>query len=172
VITDPIRRTPAEDIQHQLVASEWRLRLQRRLRPTKRRLIYPGQFGFVAELRMQITELNHVALFVTSVEVSARFYAETIGLPVLHRPAFDFPGAWFRIGSNQELHLIGGRLAAPINEGSRAGHFAMRVDDIGEAAKLLKGKGVKFRSARRPDGAQQIFFEDPDGHQLEFFVGP
>ena len=121
---------------------------------------------------MLITELNHVALFVTSVEASANFYGELIGLRVLNRPAFDFPGAWFQIGAHQELHLIGGRLSAPLDEGSRAGHFAMRVDDIGEAAKLLKGKGVKFRSARRPDGAQQIFFEDPDGHQLEFFVGP
>jgi lactoylglutathione lyase len=121
---------------------------------------------------MQIVELNHVALFVSSVEASARFYGETLGLPVLTRPAFDFPGAWFRIGRDQELHLIGGRLAAPLEEGSRAGHFAMRVADLGETAKLLKGNGIKFRSSRRPDGAQQIFFEDPDGHQLEFFVGP
>jgi hypothetical protein len=36
---------------------------------------------------------NHVALFVTSVEVSARFYGETIGFPVLAKPALDFPGA-------------------------------------------------------------------------------
>ncbi len=121
---------------------------------------------------MQITELNHVALHVSSVESSSRFYGETLGFPALPRPAFTFPGAWFRLGRNQELHLIGGKLAEPLTEETRGGHFAMRVDDIGEAAKLLKGKGVKFRSTRRPDGAQQIFFEDPDGHQLEFFVGP
>jgi len=121
---------------------------------------------------VRVTELNHVALFVTSVEASSRFYGEVLGFPPLPRPAFSFPGAWFQLGANQELHLIGGRLSAPLDEGSRAGHFAMRVDDLGEAAKLLKSKGVKFRSSRRPDGAQQIFFEDPDGHQLEFFVGP
>ncbi len=121
---------------------------------------------------MQVTELNHTAIYVSDVEASVRFYGETLGFPALQRPAFSFPGAWFRLGANQELHLIGERLARPFTEETRGGHFAMRVDDIGEAAKLLKTKGVKFRSARRPDGAQQIFFEDPDGHQLEFFVGP
>ena len=126
----------------------------------------------MAEISMQVTELNHTAIYVSDVEASARFYGETLGFPVLQRPAFSFPGAWFRLGTNQELHLIGERLAQPFTEETRGGHFAMRVDDIGEAAKLLKTKGVKFRSARRPDGAQQIFFEDPDGHQLEFFVGP
>jgi catechol 2,3-dioxygenase-like lactoylglutathione lyase family enzyme len=121
---------------------------------------------------MQITELNHVAIYVSSVEASSRFYGETLGFPQLPRPAFNFPGAWFRIGQHQELHLIGERLAAPFTEKTRGGHVAMRVDDIGEAASLLKRKGIQFRHTRRPDGAQQIFIEDPDGHQLEFFVGP
>jgi catechol 2,3-dioxygenase-like lactoylglutathione lyase family enzyme len=121
---------------------------------------------------MQIAELNHIAIHVRSVEISCRFYGETLGFPALPRPAFSFPGAWFRIGHNQELHLIGDRLAAPFTEKTRGGHFAMRVDDMGEAAKLLAAKGIVFSSHRRPDGARQIFIEDPDGHQLEFFAGP
>ena len=121
---------------------------------------------------MQIIELNHVAIHVRSVEASSRFYGETLGFPTLPRPAFSFPGAWFRIGPNQELHLIGDRMVAPFTEETRGDHFAMRVDDIGGAAGLLKKKGVKFRSTRRPDGARQIFLEDPDGHRLEFFAGP
>ena len=121
---------------------------------------------------MQITELNHVAIHVSSVGASAHFYGETLGFPVLPRPAFTFPGAWFRIGRNQELHLIGEKLAAPFTEETCGGHFAMRVDDLDEAASLLKQKGIRFRSTLRPDGARQIFFEDPDGHQLEFFTGP
>lgn len=90
---------------------------------------------------MQVIELNHTAIYVSDVETSARFYGETLGFPVLQRPAFSFPGAWFRLGTNQELHLIGERLAQPFTEETRGGHFAMRVDDIGEAAKLLKGRG-------------------------------
>jgi catechol 2,3-dioxygenase-like lactoylglutathione lyase family enzyme len=122
---------------------------------------------------MQITELNHVALFVGSVEESARFYRESLGLPAIPRPAFSFPGAWFRIGTQQELHLIGGRLNAPVSDASRAGHFAMQVRDIEATAKHLREKGVAFRGpVPRPDGARQIFLEDPDGHLVEFCCEP
>src|ERR1017187_5549615 len=117
---------------------------------------------------MKVTELNHVALFVGSLDASMRFYGDILGLSSIPRPAFGFPGAWFRIGAQQELHLIGGRLATPVDEGSRAGHFAMCVDDIDAAARQLQGKGVKFRGpAPRPDGARQIFIEDTDGHMVE-----
>jgi catechol 2,3-dioxygenase-like lactoylglutathione lyase family enzyme len=122
---------------------------------------------------MQITELNHVAIFVSSVDASVRFYRDAIGLPVIPRPDFSFPGAWFRLGERQELHLIGGRLHAPVDEGTRSGHFAMQVKDIAAAAAYLRGKGVAFRGpAPRPDGAQQIFLEDPDGHLVEFCSAP
>jgi len=121
----------------------------------------------------KVVELNHVALFVSSIDVSTRFYSDMLGLPPIPRPAFSFPGAWFRIGTAQELHLIGGRLGAPVNEGSRAGHFAMLVADIHATAAYLKGRGVTFRGpAPRPDGAMQIFIEDPDGHMVELCSSP
>ncbi|HVW22730.1 MAG TPA: VOC family protein [Opitutaceae bacterium] len=117
---------------------------------------------------MKIDELNHVALHVSDVPRSSRFYGDSLGLPALPRPAFDFPGAWFRIGAVQELHLIGERLNGPVDEGSRGGHFAMRVPDIEAAAAHLRARGVRFRGPlRRPDGAGQIFLEDPDGHVVE-----
>jgi lactoylglutathione lyase len=117
---------------------------------------------------MIILELNHVALFVADVERSARFYRESLGLPVLPRPAFDFPGAWFRLGAQQELHLIGGRLKGPVDDHSRGGHFALQVADVAATAAELKAKGLVFRGPGwRPDGALQIFLEDPDGHLVE-----
>ncbi len=118
---------------------------------------------------MDIIELNHVALFVSDVARSRRFYAEVIGLPEIPRPAFDFPGAWFRIGELQELHLIGGRLAARVDSNTRGGHLAMRVRDVEAAAARLRMQGAAFRGpSPRPDGAKQIFLEDPDGHLIEF----
>ena len=57
-------------------------------------------------------ELNHVALHVADVEKSSEFYADVLKLEPMERPAFEFPGAWFRLGDFQELHLIGGRDAA------------------------------------------------------------
>jgi len=118
---------------------------------------------------MQITELNHVALFVADVERSKRFYRDRLGLPLLPRPDFDFPGAWLRLGTRQELHLIGGRLKGPVDDSSRGGHLALEVPDIRAAAADLRAQGLVFRGpGRRPDGAMQIFLEDPDGHLVEF----
>jgi lactoylglutathione lyase len=117
---------------------------------------------------MRILELNHVALFVSDVERSARFYRDGLGLPVIARPNFDFPGAWFRLGRQQELHLIGGRLRGPVDDHSRGGHVALQVADVIAAAAELTGKGLRFRGpGPRPDGARQIFLEDPDGHLVE-----
>ncbi|MFW6060853.1 MAG: VOC family protein [Phycisphaeraceae bacterium] len=124
---------------------------------------------------MEIDQLNHVALHVHDLERSVRFYRDVLRLPEIHRPAFNFPGAWFRIGSGsgadrQELHLIGreqpkegGAYSVP-----RERHFAMKVVDMQAAAAHLREQGVEFTGPNpRPDGAQQIFLRDPDGHVVE-----
>jgi catechol 2,3-dioxygenase-like lactoylglutathione lyase family enzyme len=55
---------------------------------------------------MKILQLNHVALNVAEVKRSTHFHREVLGLAPMYRPAFSFPGAWFRIGSDQELPAI------------------------------------------------------------------
>jgi lactoylglutathione lyase len=117
---------------------------------------------------MKVLELNHVAIHVSDVERSSRFYGEELGFAPIPRPAFDFPGAWFRLGSHQELHLIGGRFSGLITGRNRPGHFALQVADVDEVERRLKERGIKHARQRRPDGARQIFIEDPDGHLIEF----
>lgn len=56
---------------------------------------------------MKVLQLNHVALHVADVSASVRFYSDVLKLEEIPRPAFRFPGAWFRLGVDQELHLIG-----------------------------------------------------------------
>jgi lactoylglutathione lyase len=58
---------------------------------------------------MEFLQLNHVALHVADIERSAAFYRDVLKLEPIPRPAFTFPGAWFRLGGDQELHLIGER---------------------------------------------------------------
>ncbi|MGH7214289.1 MAG: VOC family protein [Tepidisphaeraceae bacterium] len=121
----------------------------------------------------RISQLNHVALHVSDLDAAVRFYTDVLGLGPLPRPAFDFPGAWFRIapaaaGSPaQELHLIGRK--PENNHPPRERHFAMLIeDDALQVADELRGKGVNFTGPqRRPDGALQIFLRDPDGHLIE-----
>ena len=128
--------------------------------------------GFVGNDGMKIIHLNHVALQVKDVDVTTRFYEDVIGLKQIPRPDFGFRGTWFRLGVDQELHLIDAA-AGGVSSSSRGDHFAMMVDSIDRAAEHLKSRGVTFTGPKhRPDGAFQIFFEDPDGHVIEFCTAP
>src|SRR5882757_8458029 len=93
---------------------------------------------------MKIQELNHVAIHVADVERSSAFYRDMLRLELLPRPAFDFPGAWFRLGAVQELHLIGRRGPVAVTDGNN--HFALRVDDIAAWEKHLQATGAEFVS--------------------------
>ena len=115
-------------------------------------------------------ELNHVALHVADVEKSCEFYKNVLQLESMDRPAFDFPGAWFRLGTTQELHLIGDR-DAPVHSKNRGNHFALQADNLDEWEAHLKKLGADYVPRRtRPDGALQIFVKDPDGHHIELFT--
>ena len=121
---------------------------------------------------MKIYQLNHVALHVSDVAGSSEFYSRVLRLQALTRPAFDFPGAWFRLGTHQELHLIG-RSNEAVEPRSRNNHFALRVDDLLAWQEHLEKVGASFRGPKpRPDGAMQIFLTDPDGHSIELFTPP
>jgi lactoylglutathione lyase len=121
---------------------------------------------------VKIIELNHVAIHVSDVARSCEFFERVLRLEKIPRPAFDFPGAWFRLGTQQELHLIG-RTNEPVEPRSRNNHFALMVDHIAEWEAHLKKVGANFRGPKpRPDGAAQIFIADPDGHYIELFTPP
>lgn len=99
---------------------------------------------------MRILELNHVAILVSDIERSRRFYLEVLGLEPIPRPAFDFPGAWFRIGAPgpggaalQELHLIARR---PENfTRPRDRHFAVS----GAGGACAASRQLSYTLARR-----------------------
>jgi len=121
---------------------------------------------------MTIRELNHVAIYVTDVKRSSEFYRGALRLEPIPRPAFTFPGVWFRLGTNQELHLIA-QHGAPFFQSHDKNHFALRVDDLEEWERHLKSVGAPFAPKKqRPDGAWQIFLRDPDGHVIELFTAP
>ncbi len=118
-----------------------------------------------------IRTLHHVSLNVSDLERARRFYGEVLGLEALPRPAFDFPGAWYRLGDRQ-LHLIvhppTRTLRGTTEISSREGHFAIAVRDYDEARAHLQAAGVPFDA--RPRGSTpwaQIFLSDPDGNLIE-----
>src|SRR5688500_6727856 len=116
---------------------------------------------------MKTTQLNHVAIHVADLARSVQFYRDVLQLEPMPRPAFPFPGAWFRLGPDQELHLIGERTREVISH-NRGNHFALMVDDMDAWERYLRQRGVEYvPRRRRPDGAYQIYLIDPDGHYVE-----
>jgi catechol 2,3-dioxygenase-like lactoylglutathione lyase family enzyme len=121
---------------------------------------------------MRIAQLNHVAIHVADVAKSVAFYRDVLRLQPIPRPAFTFPGAWFRLGADQELHIIGERTDAVISH-NRGNHYALMVDDLDAWERHLTECGARFVPRRtRPDGAFQIFVIDPDGHYVELCTPP
>lgn len=121
---------------------------------------------------LRTMQLNHVAIHVTDVDRSERFYRGVLRLEAMPRPNFSFPGAWFRLGVDQELHLIGDA-KYPHVEQHRGNHFALLIDDVEAWHSHLQIANVEFQAPRqRPDGATQIFLADPDGHFIELCTLP
>mgnify|MGYP002632050859 CR=1 FL=1 len=117
---------------------------------------------------MEIIDLNHVAIHVKDLAASAEFYGEKLGLPSMPRPGFTFPGAWFRLGAYQELHIIDGRERDVVAD-KRGTHFALQVASTEAAWAELERRGLRPHSSQtRPDGALQFYLDDPDGHVIEF----
>ncbi len=121
---------------------------------------------------MVFTELNHMALHVKDVDASCAFYENVLQLKKIPRPAFKFPGAWYLLGTQQELHLIGDR-DGDVVSGDRGTHFALMVDDMDAWEAHLTKIGQDYLPRRtRPDGAFQIYVVDPDGYYIEFCTPP
>ncbi len=94
---------------------------------------------------MTALELNHVALHVKDVAKSSEFYERVLRLKAIKRPAFDFPGAWFRLGAHQELHLIGDR-TEPANSKDRGNHYALMIDDMDAWERYFTENGIEYTS--------------------------
>jgi glyoxylase I family protein len=129
---------------------------------------------------MEIAAIHHVSLTATDLERSRRFYREILGLQEMERPPFGFPGAWFRVGETQQLHLIVHDRATfrgkPLD--TRDSHFAVRTPRYEAAVEFLRSKGYRedagtddpVRMILQPHataGFPQIYICDPDRHVIE-----
>lgn len=114
---------------------------------------------------ININQLNHTAIHVADLERSVAFYRNVLQLHEMARPDFDFAGAWFQTGPDQELHLIC-RAGAHTIPSER--HTAYRVPDMEAATAHLDSMEISYEGPKnRPDGPLQVFLRDPDGHVVE-----
>jgi glyoxylase I family protein len=129
---------------------------------------------------METTALHHIALTVTDMERSRKFYREILSLGEIPRPPFTFPVAWFQLGDFRQVHLIVHSHATfrekPLD--TRDVHFAVRVPSYRAAVEFLRAKG--YREDADPNdpyymilqphpiaGYPQIYICDPDRHVIE-----
>jgi len=120
---------------------------------------------------MTVESIQHVALGVADLARARVFYTAVLGLDEIPRPAFDFDGAWFRVGE-QQIHLIVERRTEPRRATSgfhtRGDHVALRVRSFRETLDHLRALAVPFEA--RPHNKTpwpQIYIVDPDGHTIE-----
>jgi lactoylglutathione lyase len=116
---------------------------------------------------------NHAALFVRDLKTCADFYREVVGLTVIPEPFHDGRHAWFEIGPRMALHIISG--ATIVLPKEKRSHLCLTVPSVDAfAARLAKAgvtyedlAGTKLAVTRRPDGVNQIYFQDPDSNWIE-----
>lgn len=131
-----------------------------------------------------IYKANHIALIVSDVGRSVRFYADVMGFQQIRRPNFDKNGAWFTMG-NVELHLIKGEPLVHSGDDLIVNHISIETYEIDLVPGMLKRMGIPFRQnvsvPKGEDGGgegtnesnendkivRQYFFRDPDGYYME-----
>ena len=122
-----------------------------------------------------ILSLHHVSVCVSDLARAKHFYGEVVGLRELPRPDLGFPGAWYGVGTGQELHLIvhppSKTMRGTPEIDGRDGHFAFRVQSYDQMLARLRAHGVALvESPRNKTPWAQVYVTDPDGNVIEFNV--
>ena len=116
---------------------------------------------------------NHTTVYVVNLDKSTDFYHDVMQLERIPEPFKDGRHNWFKIGEHSQLHVVGG--AAAIAPHDVNIHLSFRVASLPDFMKHLDQLQVKYGNFKgdanavqlRPDGVQQVYFQDPDGYWIE-----
>lgn len=115
---------------------------------------------------------DHYTIKVKSLDVSAKFYKEVIGLNEIQNRTEKPYIRWFSIGEG-ELHIVeGDRTSIKTTVGL---HLALRTPDLDGMISRLNSKNILLHDSSgtphsytsRADGVRQFYFQDPDGYWIE-----
>jgi catechol 2,3-dioxygenase-like lactoylglutathione lyase family enzyme len=108
-----------------------------------------------------VERTDFVAVPVTDIERSTRFYADTLGLEQIGE------GAWpeFQLGANVSLYLLDPTNIGQEFKGPHTASIALRVADVEESRRELEEKGVVFAGETFDTSVcHMAHFTDPDGN--------
>ena len=143
---------------------------------------------------MSVRAFSHVALRVTDLERSLRFYRDGLGFVEVSRVEVEGGPTALLLGEPkamlsaiflerdgvarelQTLVLPDGRILEMPDVGLGWSHIGLRVDDVAETAASLDGLGGEvIESSRYRDlqlGSHVVFVKDPDGARVELIELP
>ena len=130
----------------------------------------------ISKSKIQLNGISHFALNVANMERAERFYTEVLGFPVIMRSQTK--------GGLQHIEVDAGNVAIALFEQPQLDlktaqkimtedgylHFAFdgSYDRFDATLQALKESGVKMDGEPRDWGKSvSVYFQDPDGHQLE-----
>lgn len=114
--------------------------------------------------------LHHASLIIADLDTSVKFYTQIVGLQQIERPDLEFPGAWFQLGENQQLHImlldnIEPKIGKRPKHGGRDRHVALTVDDFTCLRNSLDANNIFYSMSQ--SGRKALFFRDPDANAIE-----
>ena len=123
---------------------------------------------------MEIKELGHIVLYVTSITRSADFYRDVLGFHEIMR---DRHVALYSSGrTHHEMLLIEIGGAPRVRRGPEPGlyHIGFKIGDgpesLRQAHKELLSKGVTIIGAADHTVTHSLYVLDPDGNELELYA--
>lgn len=118
----------------------------------------------------RVSSLGHVGVYVHDIERSKAFYRDFLGLSVSDES--DQSGAVFmtskdRVEEHHELLLVPGR-----EDGKVIQQISFRCDSLGAVKEIYRSlleHGVPINRTVSHGNAVSVYFEDPDGNQVEAY---
>jgi len=125
-----------------------------------------------------IVGIDHVAIGVSDMNVSLKFYSGILGLDIIHDGRNDGGDKKSFLGNKDKALVALTEHKDTSLESERnpigVGHVAFKVNDVAKASNILKEKGVTFIEIKTDEEGRGIayHFLDPDGTELEIYGDP
>jgi len=147
----------------------------------------------------KLTDIHHVGLTVSDIEVSIRFYRDLLGMTLVRRREADadyvgrqtgYPDVHLSVASfktspesKQSLEVVqyrnhAGENSDPATNRPGNSHLCFQITDLASMFVGLKAQGVHFRSepvlitSGPNQGGLVVYMSDPDGYTIELFQTP
>jgi catechol 2,3-dioxygenase-like lactoylglutathione lyase family enzyme len=127
---------------------------------------------------IKVQGIDHVALSVSDLEKSLKFYTEVLGLQISERE-YQKPGTEYFLDCGTALvGLIqgdnNGHKHFLQDSGLGGNHFSFRAhtSDFDRIVEEIKARGITVTFLKKREKSWSLYFLDPDGNKLEITAWP